>query len=88
MNARYEAGELTHEQQARSLNSLERALKTAEFISDDVPNAVTPEVQETRRAGWIIKRAPPGHGRQGSYEWQNFYVMTNTDQHHPANAML
>ena len=55
--------------------------------TDDPKRGDTRSLGEST-CGWVIKRAPPGHGRQGSYEWQNFYVMTNTDQHHPANAML
>ena len=67
----YENGELTDEQQARFLNGLERALNTAEFISDDVQPRCRSSGEPT--CGWIIKRAPPEHGRQGSYEWRNFY---------------
>ena len=52
----HENGKLTEKLQAEFFNGLECcALNTAEFISDEVPNAVTPEAQETQRADGLSR---------------------------------
>ena len=54
----HENGELTDNLQAEFLNGLECALNTAEFISDELPNAVIPETQETQRADGSSRECP------------------------------